>query len=317
MSLPISTTVYAVPGGRAGRCSRTRPGPVGGGVRGRIRAIHLLADKALLAAFAQGARQVRRANMCAWPLLNSGQEPPARRGSTGTGLAARAAVAGIRSGRAGRGAGGGLWPGAARRGDAIHAQPLALAPASASASASVSDAFALHRRRNPGCCCSAEPPRKTLLRRTSPVACTAAWAGACGSARDPGRCCARQCVGTWGRGAGGTLSIWRRPLREAVLPPGPCLATPPEFWVLQIGIAGDAAGALRLLARAREADSPPGCMTGSTPARRPARPGVGRCTPTLCVPRSGHAGLAKFPAQTKVYSPLVRTLGRLRTESYP
>ncbi len=60
---------------------------------GRIRAIHLLADKALLAAFAQGARQVGK-SMCAWRWPRSRGGAPASSAPRPCGLAAGAALAG-------------------------------------------------------------------------------------------------------------------------------------------------------------------------------------------------------------------------------
>ena len=91
-----------------------------------------------------------------------------------------------------------------------------------------------------------------------------------------------------------------------------------EFWVLQIGIAGDAVGARRLLARAQEAGGPIWVhdrQYGSLAANPTGRWAVytGRYESRAAALQA----LQKFPAQTKVYSPLVRTLGRLRTESYP
>ncbi len=282
---------------------------------GRIRAIHLLADKALLAAFAQGARLVGRehvrmaiAEFRAGTPGASGQHRPAglRRALPWLAFVLGGLVVGLAVGY-----------GLGQRSEAVpHLQPTALgtvsppervpdalpavaaeAPAVSASVAAVPDELA------------SAPLAAAPLSPPAPVAQPAIPVHAVPVSVPP--------LGDDALAA--RYAHLPVPLREAVLHTRAVFDDPAqEFWVLQIGIAGDAAGARRLLARAKEADSPTWVHDRqyASPSTSPA----GRWavyTGRYASRETAMQALQKFPEQTKVYSPLVRTLGRLRAESYP
>jgi MSHA biogenesis protein MshM len=292
-------------------------GPLVEASGGRIRAIHLLADKALLAAFAQGARQVGREHVrmaiAEFRAGASGTPGQHRPGGLRRALPWLAFVLG------GLAVGLAVGYGLGQRGETpIHAQPVALAPVAASASAS--DVLPSIAVETPAVAASAAPPAQDLA-PPHPAPSPALQSGQ-ESAVQPVTPVAAVPASASARGdevLAARYAHLAAPLREAVLHTRTVFDDPAqEFWVLQIGIAGDAAGALRLLARAREADSP--TWVHDRQYASPSASPTGRWavyTGRYVSREVAMQALQKFPAQTKLYSPLVRTLGRLRTESYP
>ena len=91
-----------------------------------------------------------------------------------------------------------------------------------------------------------------------------------------------------------------------------------EFWVLQIGIAGDSAGALRLLARAREAGGEPWAHDRMYANQQGGNAVLWAVYMGRYASREqALQALQNLPPAIKVYRPLVRTLSRLRVEAYP
>ena len=285
---------------------------------GRIRAIHLLADKALLAAFAQGARLVSREHVrMAIAEFRAGS--PAATGVFHSSAGFQRVLLWLAIVLVGLGVGLAVGYGLGQRSEVISA-PSALAPAplttpvpalakasetepeaAASAAASAASPVVPLENRAQAPMAEASPPVAV-----APPAAPAPVVSARAPALEQGALGAR-------------YAHLAAPLRDAVLQTRAVFDDPAqEFWVLQIGIAGDAVGARRLLARAQEAGGPIWVhdrQYGSLAANPTGRWAVytGRYESRAAALQA----LQKFPAQTKVYSPLVRTLGRLRTESYP
>jgi len=261
---------------------------------GRIRAIHLLADKALLAAFAQGARQIGRAHVQrAVAEFKAGV--PAAQGSR-RGLRPLLWLA---LGLACLGAGGAVGYGLGQRAVPVQAAttlaaplPVAVLPVEPAADPASRPAEAASGDSGGSGAVAAAPESPEIPAAPPPSETAVALAER--YARLPG------------------------PLRAAVLHTRGVFDDPAQdFRVLQIGLAGDAAGAQRLLEQAREA--------GEVWVQdRQYAPVAGKSTGLWAVYAGRYASreqaveaLQHFSAPMKARRPLVRTLSRLRTESYP
>jgi len=275
---------------------------------GRIRAIHLLADKALLAAFAQGARQVGREHVRMAVAEVQGGGAALRKAPASAARWLRAlpwlALAAV----AGLGAGGAVGYGLGQRDAPVAgaaapqaldaapapgqgAAPLASVPAPAVVAASV-DAPG-------GTPLAAAPvPLQAVAERLTPEAATPA----------PRQDAAEQ-----------RYAALPAALREAVLRTRAVFDDPAQdFWVLQIGLADSAAGALRLLDQARQAGVEVWVQDRIYPgSKAPA-------APVWAVYAGRHANraqavqnLQEWPPSLKTHKPLPRSLVRLRAETYP
>jgi len=259
---------------------------------GRIRAIHLLADKALLAAFAQGARQVGRTHVqLAVAEFKAGV--PAAQGSR-RGLRPLLWLA---LGLAGLGAGGAVGYGLGQRAVPV---PAVAAPMPSAASALEPVTSPPVAVSSDGADAMAQPPDVPASASDSPPTAVAATPSA-----EPATALAERYAGLPG------------PLRDAVLHTRGVFDDPAQdFRVLQIGLAADAAGALRLLDQAREAGEV--WVQDRQYAPEASRAGlwavyVGR----YATREQAVQALQQFSAPIKARRPMVRTLDRLRTESYP
>lgn len=253
---------------------------------GRIRAIHLLADKALLAAFAQGARQIGRAHVrraVAEFKAGTPAAPGARR-SLRPLLWLMLALAGL-------GAGGAVGYGLGQRAVPV---PAVAAPMPAAALAVEPVASPPVAAASDGAAAMAVPP-------DAPASAAAAAA----PSAEPATALAERYAGLPG------------PLRDAVLHTRGVFDDPAQdFRVLQIGLAADAAGALRLLDQAREAGEV--WVQDRQYAPEAGRAGLWAVYAGRYATREQAVqALQQFSAPMKARRPLVRTLDRLRTESYP
>jgi MSHA biogenesis protein MshM len=256
---------------------------------GRIRAIHLLADKALLAAFAQGAQQVNQTHvrmalaefhstgtrrtgagprMAAWP-------------SRGLALGALATL-GLR-------VAGAVGYSLGQRSDTASVQrtaPAAVAEPS------------LQLGTAPGLASAVDPANKaTVSVQAMPPA------------RIPASAELRQ------RYAGIAPE-----LRETLLRTREVFDDPAQnFWVIQVGLSGNIHGAQRLVEKAKEAGLEVWLQDRLYVARASGAAMTswvvyaGRFTDRS----SAEQNLQKWPASLKTYKPLPRSLVRLRTEAYP
>lgn len=245
---------------------------------GRIRAIHQLADKALLAAFAQGARQVSAEHVRLAGEDIRGARRPAR-------------------------------PAAAR-----WRRPLAwLALALAGAGAAGALGYGLGRRAEPApVALPAEPPAATppaqasgpLPERASASVAVSPPSGAPEAA--PGAVSQRY--------AALAPALREAVLRTRAVFDDPAQ----EFWTLRIGIAANAEGAQRLLALARQSQEPVWVHERAHPSGNADAPPVwavyvGRHTDRAQAGQS----LEQWPAPLKAYKPLALPLSGLRAQPYP
>jgi len=287
---------------------------------GRIRAIHLLADKALLAGFAQGARQIGRAHVQMAVAEFRAGVPAVRGAFAPTGLRQRV-LPWLALGLGGLGAGLAVGYGlgqhysasapaaalvqeAAVRKDSVEpappsapaalaAEPLAPSPASAPVATPVPEP-------EPGV---GEMAGAVVVAspQPSPVVSAASLAGPATASL-----AARY----------GHLPV---PLRDAVQQTRAVFDDPAqEFWVLQIGIAGDAAGALRLMDRAREAGAESWVHDRMYPSQHGGHAVLWAVYMGRYASREQAVQvLQNLPAPVKAHRPMVRTLSRLRAETYP
>lgn len=282
---------------------------------GRIRAIHLLADKALLAAFAQGARQVERAHV-------------------------RMAVAEVQGG----GAAGRKAPAAAvpwRR------ALLWLALAGAGLGAGVAVGYGLGQRAPTPLVAAAPHVVQPMLGATAPhvtAPVTAPVAAPLASAevapappaeptsvaiapvRPPSPAVAeRQAATAVPATVQQTLEqryAGLHPLlHEAVLNTRAVFDDPAQqFWVLQVGVADSPGGALRLLEQARQTGTELWVQDRAYPGHKDKTKMVG-----LWAVYAGRyasraqavQNLQKWPNALKTHKPLPRSLVRVREETYP
>jgi len=270
---------------------------------GRIRAIHLLADKALLAAFAQGARQIGRAHVQRAVAEFKAGAPAAR----GVRRSLRPLLW-LALGMAGLGAGGAVGYGLGQRAVPVQASPAA---AAAPAPAVVQPPAPAVVAPAPAAAASEASAAEVVLPESAASAAAVTLSAMAGEA--PVMPAAEPAGGLAERYAG-----LPRPLREAVLRTRGVFDDPAQdFRVLQIGLAGDAAGAQRLLEQAREA--------GDVWVQDRQYTLAGEQRPGLWAVYAGRyatreqalEALQHFSAPMKARRPLVRTLSRLRTESYP
>ena len=277
---------------------------------GRIRAIHLLADKALLAAFAQGARQVAREHV-------------------------RLAVAEVQGGSASQ-----KTPAAVRWPRAL----TWLALAGAGLGAGVALGYVLGQRAStpvlaavpqavqpmpaPQVTASVERPVTAPL--VSAVVVPAPIAEPAPVAINPVPPPAPAL--TEGPAAAPAPVAAQEPLeqryaplpptlREAVLHTRAVFDDPAQdFWVLQVGIADSASGALRLQEQARQAGAEVWVQDRAYPGHKDKTKMVG-----LWAVYAGRyasraqavQNLQKWPDALKTHKPLPRSLVRLREETYP
>ncbi|WP_119966473.1 AAA family ATPase [Simplicispira lacusdiani] len=272
---------------------------------GRIRAIHLLADKALLAAFAQGARQIGRAHVrraVAEFRAGAPAAPGPRRGLR--------PLLWLALGLAGLSAGGAVGYGLGQRAAPVQVPtPAAAAPVPAAASAALPVA----------------PPPVAAASGDSAAVPTLPGAPASAAALQPPEPAAAPAavVPATPPAAGSATALAERyaqlplALREAVLHTRSVFDDPAQdFRVLQIGLAADAAGAQRLLEQAREAGE--AWVQDRQYAPQAGRPGLWAVYAGRYASREQAVqALQQFSAPMKARRPLVRTLDRLRTESYP
>ncbi|WP_052382538.1 AAA family ATPase [Comamonas granuli] len=270
---------------------------------GRIRAIHLLADKALLAAFAQGARQVGRAHvrMAVAEVQGGGAAlrkapAPAARWRRPVQWLALAAVAGLGAGVA---VGYGLGQRSAPAAMAAAPQALDGAPAPVPGPGAEPAASAPHGAAEAAlpAAAPAPPPEETEAER--PVAAAPPM-----PPQDA---------------TGQRYAALPAALREAVLRTRAVFDDPAqEFWVLQIGLADSAAGALRLLEQARQPGTEVWVQDRIYPgSRAPAAPVWAVYVGRHASRAQAVQNLQEWPASRKTHKPLPRSLGRLRAETYP
>lgn len=284
---------------------------------GRIRAIHLLADKALLAAFAQGARQV-----CSEHVRLAMSELPGRAPSV-RGQAALPASVGARrlskwagaacAGLAALGIVGVAGYGLGQRSVVAPMPEVVAAAPVASVAAESSAALAFAPTSVPPASPASQSVALALASAAAPAAGPASASSATSSeARQ------RQSVTDLQR----RYADWPAPLREAVLRTRAVFDDPAqEFWVIQIGVASDVAGALALMQKLSQSEA-------ETEVWMQDRVYVGQASGAAMHVLAVYAGrfpdrssamqrLQKWPDSLKTFKPLPRSLLRLRTEAYP
>lgn len=284
---------------------------------GRIRAIHLLADKALLAAFAQGARQVGREHVRLAVTEVQG-------GAAGDRLAMAPAMALRRRwawlvlGALGLGAVGAAGYGLGQRSTALPAAaapapsslplsapavqpaPAAVVLQAASVSAEAPEAFAPAGLSEQG--------NQPMAGASVAAAAQALPQAATALSADPMQ------------GLQQRYAALAPALSEAVLRTRAVFDDPAQdFWVIQLGFAEDSAGALRLLEMARQTGAEVWLQDRVYPAKT-----SGSAVHVWAVYAGRYAdratavqNLQKWPDSLKRYKPLQRSLLRLRTENYP
>lgn len=259
---------------------------------GRIRAIHLLADKALLAAFAQGAQQVNQAHvrMALTEFHSTGarkKDAWARAAawpSRGLALGALATL--------GLGVAGAVGYSLGQRSDTAAVQRTAPAAVATPSMPSVPSGMA------PGLAAAVGPANtSTVAVKAMPPSRTHASAEL------------RQ------RYAGLAPE-----LRETLLRTREVFDDPAQnFWVIQVGLSDKIYGAQRLVEKAKEAGLEVWLQDRLYVARTSGAAMTswvvyaGRFTDRS----SAEQNLQKWPASLKTYKPLPRSLVRLRTEAYP
>jgi len=278
---------------------------------GRIRAIHQLADKALLAAFAQGASQVGREHV----RMAVGEVQGSAAGSAEPATGARwrrvllwlvLVCLGLGAGVAvGYGLGQhrplgeqALAPAAQPPAPVVAAVPIAAVPVVSAPLASTVIASAPEDVAPAAPVAHSEPPPPAQADAGRPAA-----------APLPEPHAAEQ-----------RYALLAPALREAVLHTRAVFDDPAqEFWVLQIGLSSSAMGALRLLKLAQHTNAEVWVQD------RIYHPGAqGQATPVWAVYAGRYATrvqaaqkLEEWPASLKTNKPLPRSLVRLRAETYP
>lgn len=287
---------------------------------GRIRAIHLLADKALLAAFAQGERQVGRSHVQMAMAEFQAGSLAARGPGAAAGLRHRALAWGAWGlGVLGIGVAVGYGLGQQRspgtpvppaEQEVAQAKDTA-APLTPSATAALSGGPGAEPAASAPVAASAPSPEPEDNAVAGAVAATPREAVPSSlAASESGPAASPQAT----RYA--HLPVL---LRDAVLQTRAVFDDPAqEFWVLQIGIAGDSAGALRLLARARDAGGEPWAHDRMYASQQGGNAVLWAVYMGRYASREqALQALQNLPPAIKVYRPLVRTLSRLRVEAYP
>lgn len=275
---------------------------------GRIRAIHLLADKALLAAFAQGARQVGPEHVRLAMGEVQGRAPSVRQTAAPAAPRHRQAwvlpATGILLALGLVGAAG---YGLGQRSVAPPA-PVVMAVTPPPTSTPVASAL-------PAPVAIAAVPASTAAPTASPASVP--------SATPPRTVVTPPAVAPTAPHASdlqGRYAALPPALRDTVLRTRAVFDDPNQaFWVVQIGVADDAAGALSLMQMARQTGAEiwlqdrvyPGQASGS--AMNVLAVYAGRYPDRS----SAMQKLQKWPDSLKTYKPLPRSLIRLRTEAYP
>jgi type II secretory pathway predicted ATPase ExeA len=282
---------------------------------GRIRAIHLLADKALLAAFAQSAHQVGREHVRMAVAEVQGGGAPSRKAPV-VGVPWRRALLWLALAAAGLGAGVAVGYGLGQRSPAAGAAsvsqvvrptpaaaaPQVTAPVVTPVAASLASAeVAPTPSAEPASVAAAtvQPPAPAVAERPTVAAPPV-------PVQEP---------------------LERRyaslppALREAVLHTRAVFDDPAQdFWVLQTGLSDSAAGALRLLEQARQAGAEAWVQDRAYPGHKDNTRMVG-----LWAVYAGRyasraqamQNLQKWPDALKTHKPLPRSLVRVREETYP
>ncbi len=283
---------------------------------GRIRAIHLLADKALLAAFAQGARQVGPEHVRLAigevqgraPSVRQTSSTPAPRHSQAWAWPAVGVLVALGLvGAAGYGLG---------QRSVASPEPVVAAvtpPPTFTPVASVASAL-------PAPVAIAAVPASTPMAATPKPTTSPASAPA---ATPPLAVATPPAVASTAPPASdlqGRYAALPPALRDTVLRTRAVFDDPNQaFWVVQIGVADDAAGALSLMQMARQTGAEiwlqdrvyPGQASGG--AMNVLAVYAGRYPDRS----SAMQNLQKWPDSLKTYKPLPRSLVRLRTEAYP
>ena len=284
---------------------------------GRIRAIHLLADKALLAAFAQGARQVERAHvrMAVAEVQGGGA---AGRKAPAAAVPWRRALLWLALAGAGLGAGVAVGYGLGQRAPAAGGGSAAVPQAVQSAPAPVVP-------QSPASV-AAPVVAPVLPADAAPVAPAGAASvvAALGSPTVPA-VIERPDPAAIPKPLQDTLEQRYADvppaLREAVLQTRAVFDDPTQdFWVLQVGIADSVSGALRLLEQTRQAGVEAWVQDRAYPGHKDKTKTVG-----LWAVYAGRyasraqavQNLQKWPDALKTHKPLPRSLVRLREETYP
>lgn len=284
---------------------------------GRIRAIHRLADKALLAAFAQGDRQVGRAHVQMAVAEFQAGSPAAPRPGARAGLRHRVAWGLAVMAVLGVGMAVGYGLGQQRSPGVPASQAVQAAPPPQGINAPVTPSAAAALPGAPGAEAAASAP----LAATAPGPGEGAQAVAVVAAprEAPPAASAASAPAPEASPQAARYAHLPAPLRDAVLQTRAVFDDPAqEFWVLQIGIAGDTAGALRLLAQTREA----GGEAWVHDRMYPSQSGGHALLWAIYLGRhasreQAQQALLHLPSTISVYRPMIRTLGRLRTEAYP
>jgi hypothetical protein len=280
---------------------------------GRIRAIHLLADKALLAAFAQGARQVGPEHvrlaisevLGRTPSIKPKSRPAApHHRPTWVWPALGVLVAMGLVGAAGYGLG---------QRSVTSAAPVVMAAAPAVAAQSTPVAMV-----TPVATPAASTPH-AMASRPAPAAVPAS-APAVAPSQAIARAPAIVPIIPPSLDLQARYAALPPQLRDAVLRTRAVFDDPTqEFWVVQIGVANDVAGALSLMQMARQAGAEIWLQDRVYPGQA-----AGGALNVLAVyagrypdRSSAVQNLQKWPDSLKPYKPLPRSLLRLRTEAYP
>ncbi len=272
---------------------------------GRIRAIHLLADKALLAAFAQGAHQVGREHVRMAVAEVQGGGASSRKAPV-VGIPWRRALLWLALAAAGLGAGVAVGYGLGQR------APMPVAAAAPQA-VQPTPAPVAQQGAAPVAVAAPTPPAESAS-----VAAATVQPPAPAVAERPAAAAAPVPVQE-------TLAQRYAPLppalREAVLHTRAVFDDPAQdFWVLQTGLSDSAAGALRLLEQARQAGAEAWVQDRAYPGHKDNTRMVG-----LWAVYAGRyasraqavQNLQKWPDTLKTHKPLPRSLVRVREETYP
>jgi type II secretory pathway predicted ATPase ExeA/septal ring-binding cell division protein DamX len=276
---------------------------------GRIRAIHLLADKALLAAFAQGARQVAREHVrMAVAEVQGGSASP--KGP----VAVRwpRAVAWLALAAAGLGAGVAVGYGLGQRASTpvVAAVPQAVQPTPGAPAPQVTAPVAAPVASAEAAPTPPAEPTSVAITPVQPPSPAVAERPTAAAAPVPVQEALEQ-----------RYAAVPPALREAVLHTRAVFDDPAQdFWVLQVGIADSSSGALRLQEQARQAGAEVWVQDRAYPGHKDKSKMVG-----LWAVYAGRyasraqavQNLQKWPDALKTHKPLPRSLVRVREETYP
>jgi len=281
---------------------------------GRIRAIHLLADKALLAAFAQGAHQVGREHVRMAVAEVQGGGAAGRKAPVAA-VPWRRALLWLALATAGLGAGVAVGYGLGQRAPTVVApspQAVQPAPAPVAPQSAASVAVPVVAPVAPA---EAAP---VALTEASPVAAVIGPPTVHAVAERPDAAASPKPLQDTQEQRYAAVPP---ALREAVLHTRAVFDDPvQDFWVLQTGLSDSAAGALRLLEQARQAGAEAWVQDRAYPGHKDKTKMVG-----LWAVYAGRyasraqavQNLQKWPDALKIHKPLPRSLVRLREETYP